>query len=212
MRAVPRAMETDQRYYGIMIGIVEQNDPDDLARVKVSYGWFDGNASMSEWARVVHLYAGKNYGTVFVPEVKDEVLIAFYQGDMRQPYVLGGLYNLKDTPPTARNNGRDQKMIRTKAGHEILFDDKSKDIKITTAQGGNVTVTADGTITLKAKKVTVDASEIELGAGASHPLVFGDTLVNLFNAHTHPAPGGTTSAPLVPLQTAAVLSQKSKTS
>jgi uncharacterized protein involved in type VI secretion and phage assembly len=211
MRTMPRAMATDQRYYGVMVATVEENEPDNLGRVKVSYPWFDGGSTRSEWARVCQVYAGKGYGTLFVPEVKDEVLIAFYQGDMRQPYVLGGLYNLKDTPPTARGDGRDQKIIRTKAGHEVLFDDKSKDIRITTAQGGNVTVTADGTITLKADKVTVDANQIELGAGASHPLVFGDVLQQIFNGHTHVVPGAGTSATPLP-QLSGALSQISKTS
>lgn len=198
MRAMPRAMATDQRYYGVMVATVEENDPDDLARVKVSYPWFDGGASRSEWARVCQVYAGNGYGTVFVPEVEDEVLVAFYQGDMRQPYVLGGLYNLKDPPPTARNEGRDQKMIRTRAGHEILFDDKSKDMKITTVTGGTLTVTASGEIILDSAKVTVKSADIDLGGGATQPAVLGNALLQAFIQHTHPAPGGVTG-PATPL-------------
>jgi uncharacterized protein involved in type VI secretion and phage assembly len=212
MRDLPRAMSTDQRFYGVLVGTVEVNDGDDEGRVKVSYPWFDGNATKSEWARVVQLYAGGGYGTVFVPELGDEVLIAFYQGDMRAPYVLGGLYNGVDKPPTAHDKGRDQKIIRTKAGHEILFDDKSKDIRITTAQGGNVTVSADGKITLKAAEVTIDAGKINLGDGASHQVPFGEVLLNAYNTHTHPAPGGTTSPTVQQLQSQVALSQKTKTS
>jgi uncharacterized protein involved in type VI secretion and phage assembly len=145
---------------------------------------------------------------VFVPEKGDEVLVAFIHGDMRFPIVLGGLYNGVDKPPTARTDGRDQKIIRTKAGHEVLLDDGAKEIRITTAEGGNVTVTADGTITLKADKVTVDANKIELGAGANHPLVFGDTLQRVFNTHTHLAVGTATGPPQEPLD---ALSGKSST-
>lgn len=200
MIAMPRAMATDQRYYGVLAATVQENanDPENLARVRVTYQWFD-NTTKSEWARVCQVYAGKNYGVVFVPEIGDEVLIALYQGDMRFPYVLGGVHNREDPPPTARDNGPDQKLIRTKAGHEILFDDKSKDIRITTAQGGTVTVNADGSITLKAPKVTVDADAIELGAGAAHQAVLGDLLQTAFNTHTHTAPNGPTSPPVAPL-------------
>ena len=49
--------------------------------------------------RMCNSYAGNNYGFYFVPQVGDEVLVAFIQGDMRLPVILGGLYNGKDKPP-----------------------------------------------------------------------------------------------------------------
>jgi phage baseplate assembly protein V len=208
-RTVPRARSTDRRYYGVVEAIVVENEGDDEGRIKVQFPWFDGGATTTDWCRVSQLYAGGGYGSVFVPEKGDEVLVAFVHGDMRFPIVLGGLYNGVDKPPTARTDGRDQKIIRTKAGHEVLLDDGAKEIRITTAEGGNVTVTADGTITLKAEKVTVDANTIELGAGADHPLVFGDTLQEAFNTHTHLAAGTATGPPQKPLD---ALSNRSKTS
>jgi phage baseplate assembly protein V len=211
-RTVPRARSTDKRYYGVVEALVVENEGDDEGRVKVKFPWFDGGATVTEWCRVSQLYAGGGYGSVFVPEVGDEVLIAFIHGDMRFPIVLGGLYNGVDKPPTARTDGRDQKIIRTKAGHEVLLDDGAKEIRITTAEGGTVTVNADGSITLKSPKVTIDADNIELGAGASHQLVFGDELVRAFNAHTHPVTGAAAGPPTPPgLIEAVVLSQKSRT-
>jgi uncharacterized protein involved in type VI secretion and phage assembly len=207
---VPRARSTDRRYFGVVEAIVEENEGDDEGRIKVRFPWFDGGATITDWCRVSQLYAGSGYGSVFVPEKGDEVLVAFIHGDMRFPIVLGGLYNGVDKPPTARTDGRDQKIIRTKAGHEVLLDDGTKEIKITTAEGGSVTVNADGSITLKAPKVTVDADTIELGAGASHPLVFGDVLRNIYNNHTHLAAGTATATPLP--QLAGELSDKSSTS
>jgi uncharacterized protein involved in type VI secretion and phage assembly len=192
----------------VVEALVVENDGDDEGRVKLKFPWFDGGATVTDWCRVSQLYAGNGYGSVFVPEKGDEVLVAFIHGDMRFPIVLGGLYNGVDKPPTARTGGRDQKMIRTKAGHEVLLDDGAKEIRITTAQGGNVTVTATGDITLKAQKVTVDADHIELGAGASHPLVFGDSLLTTYNTHTHASAG----SPPVPLLTTADLSARSRTS
>ncbi len=207
-RTVPRSRSTDRRYFGVVEAIVVENDGDDEGRVKVRFPWFDGGATITEWCRVSQLYAGGGYGSVFVPETGDEVLVAFVHGDMRFPIVLGGLYNGVDKPPTAREDGKDQKIIRTKAGHEVLFDDGAKEIRITTAEGGTVTVTATGEITLSAKKVTVEADNIDLGGGATERGVLGDALLEAFIQHTHPAPGGVTglASPLPP----SVLARKVK--
>jgi len=208
MTAMPRAMQSDQRYYGVAPAEVVQNDGNDQGDVKVKYYWFDNGATVSEWARVVQLYAGGGYGSLFVPEVGDEVLVAFFQGDMRQPYILGGLYNGKKKPPTAHNEGRDQKIIRTKAGHRILFDDKEKEITISTASGAKVVLKDSGEITLEAKTVTVKASDIDLGGGSAEPVVLGNALLQAFVQHTHPAPGGVTG-PATPLPPS-VLAKKVK--
>ena len=207
-RTAPRARSTDRRYYGVVEAIVVENEGDDEGRVQVKFPWFDGGGSVTEWCRVSQLYAGGGYGSVFVPESGDEVLVAFIHGDMRFPIVLGGMYNGVDKPPTARKDGKDQKIIRTKAGHEVLLDDGAKEIRITTAQGGTVTVTATGEITLDAAKVTVKADSIDLGGGATEPGVLGRTLLAEFLKHTHPAPGGVTGPP-TPLPPT-VLAQKVK--
>ena len=159
------------------------------------------------------------------------MLVAFVHGDMRFPIILGGLYNGVDKPPTARTDGRDQKTIRTRHGHEVLLDDtqqkaavrvrsaaghvvemddEGKAIRITAAAGGTVTVTADGDITLKAPKVTIESDNIDLGGGSTEPLVLGNALLTAFNTHTHPVPGPATGPPATPL-TPAVLAKKSRT-
>jgi uncharacterized protein involved in type VI secretion and phage assembly len=195
-RTVPRARSTDRRFYGVVEAIVVENEGDDEGRVRVKFPWFDGGSSVTEWCRVSQLYAGGGYGSVFVPEKDDEVLVAFVHGDMRFPIILGGLYNGVDKPPTARTGGRDQKMIRTKAGHEVLLDDGAKEIRITTAEGGTVTVNADGSITLKAPKVVIESGDIDLGGGAGQPAVLGSELIKAFAQHTHPNAGP--SSPLPP--------------
>lgn len=230
-RAAPRSRSTDQRYYGVVEAIVVANDGDDEGRIKVKFPWFDGS-TVTDWCRVSQLYAGGGYGSVFVPEIDDEVLVAFVHGDMRFPIIMGGLYNGVDKPPTARKDGVDQKIIRTRHGHEVLFDDaadkaavriksaaghvvemddQGKAIKITAAAGGSVTVTAEGDITLKAPKVTIESSNIDIGGGSSEPLVLGNTLLQAFNSHTHPTPTGP-SGPPVPLLTPSALAKKSRTS
>lgn len=230
---MPRAMTTDRRYYGLVEGLVVQNTGDDEGRIKVKFPWLDGT-TVTDWCRISQLYAGNGYGSLFVPELNDEVAVAFIHGDMRFPIIVGGLYNGKDKPPTAPVDGQDQKIIRTRQGHQILFDDRADQaavrvtsaaghmlemddsgtaIRITAAEGGTVTVTADGSITLKAPKVTVDSDKIELGAGETHKIPFGDVLLNAYNAHTHLVPGAGTSGPPVPqLVEQAALSNRSRTS
>lgn len=210
-RTMPRSRSTDRRYYGVVEAIVEENEGDDEGRVKVRFPWFDGGATVTEWCRVSQLHAGGGYGSVFVPEKGDEVLVAFVHGDMRFPIVLGGLYNGVDKPPTARTDGRDQKVIRTRAGHEVLFDDGAKEIRITTAEGGTVTVTATGEIRLTARKVIVESDDIDLGGGSTQHLVLGEDLVDAFNNHIHPTPNGPSGQPQ-PVLTNAVLAKKSRTS
>ena len=73
------------------------NDPNQLGRVKVSFPWLSDSFT-SDWARMVQVGAGNNRGASFLPEVNDEVLVAFEQGDWRRPYVLGSLHNGVDKP------------------------------------------------------------------------------------------------------------------
>jgi|ERR1017187_1569920 uncharacterized protein involved in type VI secretion and phage assembly len=142
---VPRSRSTDQRYYGVAEGIVtDVNDPEKEGRVKVQFPWFDQKME-SEWCRTRQFYAGNGYGAFFVPEVGDEVLIAFTHGDMRLPIILGGLYNGKDKPPTYRDGtNKDEKLIRTKAGHQLTFvDTKGKESVKLQTQGGHVALFSD---------------------------------------------------------------------
>ncbi|MEO3974830.1 phage baseplate assembly protein V [Streptomyces sp. CAU 1734] len=229
-RTAPRARTTDKRYYGVVEALVVENEGDDEARVKLRFPWFDEN-TVTDWCRVGQLYAGGGYGSVFVPEKGDEVLVAFVHGDMRFPIVLGGLYNGEDKPPAARTGGKDRKTIRTRHGHEVVLDDTASEaavritsaaghvielddaggaIRVTAADGGSVTVTARGDIALKAPKVTVDAPSIDLGGGATEPLVLGNALLTAFNTHTHASAAGPTGPPVPPL-TPAVLARKART-
>lgn len=161
-----RSRSTDRRYYGVAEAlVVDVNDPARQGRVKLRFPWFD-DTTVSGWARVRQLYAGGGYGTFFIPEVDDEVLVAFVHGDLRLPIVLGGLYNGMDTPPVHRADDRDPKLIRTRGGHQVLLDDTSGEEKIEiTDRNGNVVVidTVNDTITICAQRdVTVQAKSGKL--------------------------------------------------
>jgi uncharacterized protein involved in type VI secretion and phage assembly len=143
---------------GVAIAVVTQNkDPDGLCRVKVSYPWHS-KSSESYWARIAVAMAGKDRGMVFLPEVGDEVLVVFEREDMRFPYVLGSLWNGQEKPPESNANGQnDIRVIKTRKGHTLLFDDNS----------------SKGRIELKlndGKKLSIDDDGIKLDDGAGNSL------------------------------------------
>lgn len=117
--------------YGVTIGIVTNNqDPEKLGRVKVSFPWLS-NTDESAWARMLSPMAGKDRGFYFLPEVNDEVLVAFEHGDINFPYVLGALWNGKDKPPIANDDGKNnQRVIKSRSGHKIILDDTDGKEKI----------------------------------------------------------------------------------
>jgi phage protein D/phage baseplate assembly protein gpV len=119
---------------GVVCALVtDVNDPDDLGRVKVSFPWLSDQCT-TDWARMVQLGAGDARGAVFLPEVNDEVLVAFDRGDWRQPYVIGSLYNGVDKPALGDDliDGSSGAVKRrgfiSKNGHALVFlDDDSDD-------------------------------------------------------------------------------------
>lgn len=182
MSAGPRSRSTDQRYYGVAEAIVTDNDdPEKEGRVKVKFPWFDGDM-VSEWCRVRQPYAGPGYGWYLVPEVGDEVLVAFIHGDMRLPVILGGLWNGKDKPSVHRGSGKDPKLLRTKGGHEILLDDSggAEKIVIVDSSGKNQVVidTAGNSITVESQtgKLTLRGREVEIEAQQGMKVTAGATL------------------------------------
>lgn len=122
----------ERRFYGVAVGVVTSN-LDQLGRVKVRMPWFSGSEE-SAWARVAAPMAGLNRGTYFIPQVNDEVLLAFEHGDIRHPYVIGSLWNVQDLPPELLQTDPIQKRtIRTLAGHEVAFDDVLQSVTVTTS-------------------------------------------------------------------------------
>jgi uncharacterized protein involved in type VI secretion and phage assembly len=182
--------ESPNRIYGVVTALVTNNDdPDGLGRVKVNYPWLS-NSDEGYWARIAAPMAGAGRGIYFLPEVNDELLVAFEQGDLRFPYVLGALWNGKDAPPEKNEDGKNNiRVIKSRSGHVVRLTDKDGEEKIEiidksqknklvfdTAKNA-ITITAEkditllasgGTIRLEAQKVEIKSSAdtgIEAGAG-----------------------------------------------
>jgi len=181
---------------GVTPAIVSSNtDPDALGRVKLRLPW-RGEEFETEWVRIAVPMAGADRGTYFLPEVGDEVLVAFDNDDIRYPYVLGALWSRADKVPETNGDGKNAiRLIKTRAGHLLKFDDtenrgviliqladgKKVEInaegiqiddganKITLdAQAGTVSIEAKASLSLKAPKIAIEAStSLDLKGGAA---------------------------------------------
>lgn len=176
------------RIFGVVVGVVTNNqDPDGMGRVKVKFPWLS-ETEESFWARVASPMAGKERGFYFLPEVEDEVLVTFEQGDVRFPFVLGALWNGQDKPPEQNDDGKNNaRTIKSRSGHVIRLDDKSNEekIEIIDSSGNNkividavnnrIEITSDKDITLSAPKGTIklDAQKIQITSSADAKIEAG---------------------------------------
>ncbi|HJY84304.1 MAG TPA: phage baseplate assembly protein V [Candidatus Binatia bacterium] len=181
LRALLAPVDQSGRFYGVVVGVVTNNrDPDNMHRVKVRFPWLS-NEVESNWARVATPMAGKDRGAYFLPEVNDEVLVAFEHGRVDHPYVLGCLWNGQDTAPennTDRENNH--RTIKSRSGHVVRLNDAAgkETIEIIDKSGNNKIVvnTADNSIIIEARaditiksatgKLTLEANGIELKSQA----------------------------------------------
>ncbi len=184
-------------FYGVYPALVKDiKDPASLGRVKVSLPWApDGQKGYEVWARVATLMAGKDRGSWFIPDVDDEVLVAFAGGDPRTPYVLGGLWNGTDSPPqTMDGAGRNEvKKLRSRNGVMVTFEDKQSQEKLiietpggqkmtlrdgpgsveivdsngntVTLNSSGVSIQTSGTLQVQASSVTINAGSVSVNAG-----------------------------------------------
>jgi uncharacterized protein involved in type VI secretion and phage assembly len=163
--------------HGVVTGVVTNNqDPEKLGRVRVRFPWLSGSEE-SAWARVASPMAGKERGLWTLPEVDDEVLVAFERGDPRFPYVLGALWNSKAPPPES-NEGRknDVRVLKSRSGHVVRLDDADGEERIEIVDGSgknsivistrddSITVQADADVTIRSTggKLVLEGKGIEL--------------------------------------------------
>ncbi|MDA8219104.1 MAG: VgrG-related protein [Dehalococcoidales bacterium] len=180
---------------GVVVGVVTDNtDPQGQARVRVSFPWLD-DSQASAWARLVTPMAGDGRGIEFIPEVNDEVLVAFEHGDMNRPLVLGALWNGQDAPPQSSSDAVvggqvNKRIIRSRAGHEITLDDTNDrgSITIVDSTGNNritidsvnnsLAIAAQGDVTIESQgQLTIRATRgIEIDAGGGQVEIKGSRI------------------------------------
>jgi uncharacterized protein involved in type VI secretion and phage assembly len=146
------AEHESNRVYEPAIAIVTDNkDPSKLGRIKIKIPILSETDS-TWWAPIVMLGAGKNRGWFYIPEKDDEVLVLFEHGDLNRPVVIGALWNGKDKPPDKNDGGNPRRMIRSRQGNKITFDDDKNQIIIEDGTGkGKITFDAE------ANKIIIEA-------------------------------------------------------
>ncbi len=167
--------------------VTDVRDPDSLARVKLRFPWLS-DTYVSDWARTVQPGAGADRGQVVLPEVGDEVLVAFEQGDLRRPYVVGGLHNGVDTPMLGdalvdgSTGAVNRRGFVSRAGHRLVFLDGDGDQGVTlmtgdqgyrlalNQSGTTIRLHSDGTVEIEADQ------EVTITAGSDCTVEAGGTL------------------------------------
>lgn len=118
---------------GLMIGVVKQldQDPDNEYRIQLTLPLMQDDDN-GIWARMATFYATNSAGTFFIPEIGDEVVVGFLNGDPRYPIVLGSMYSSSNAAAYDLTADNYTKAFMTKALNKIEFDDEKKIITITT--------------------------------------------------------------------------------
>jgi type VI secretion system secreted protein VgrG len=154
--------------------VIDNNDPQGQGRIKVKFKWECLTNDVTEWLRVVTPSAGvgdrgNNRGYFAIPEIDDQVMIAFEEGNIARPVVMGSVYHSSsvDSSPLIKNH---LKSIITRSGHLVEFDDdpNTQGIKITDiheniihidTKGNNITITALENMTLNCKNMQINVGE-----------------------------------------------------
>jgi phage protein D/phage baseplate assembly protein gpV len=173
------------RVHGVVTGLVTNlNDPEDWGRVKVKYAWL--GEIESDWVRIAAPMAGSERGFYYLPEVNDEVLIAFEQGDVRHGYIVGSLWNGVDKPPkpiseVVSGGVVNQRIVQSRSGHTVILDDTdgAEQIIIRDKTGKNemiinssensmaINVEGDFTVTAKGKITMTSTQDMSLESKAN---------------------------------------------
>jgi uncharacterized protein involved in type VI secretion and phage assembly len=138
-----------RKVYGVAVATVINNADCTLeGRAQIHLPWAPG---LDPWARVASPMAGLGHGAYFMPQLGQEVLVAFNNGDVGEPYVLGALWNGVDRPPLlAPTDAVNRRFLRTPLGHEIELNEVTQTVTITSTSQ---------------QKITLDPARIELSAG-----------------------------------------------
>lgn len=181
-----------RRYFGVYPAIVTSimRDADQLGRIEVKFPWLGSDgADVRALATLLTPYADDNQGFEMIPSVDTQVVVAFEAGDLRRPYVIGACWNGRESQPEAPEEPNNKRLIRTrsgsllefddtdgaakvtlsmKSGHTLVLDDSAQEVKFAHANGcivkmnaaGQVSITANSTVEVTASAVNVHAPAV----------------------------------------------------
>jgi uncharacterized protein involved in type VI secretion and phage assembly len=194
------------RIYGVVsASVTDTADPEELGRVRLLFPWLSME-TVSGWARIAAPMAADGVGVSFQPAIDDEVLVAFEQGDIRFPYVIGFLWGrLRPPPPRGDGDESVEQVIRSRRGHtvrlvdtdgaeQIVIADSSGSLKIVldteqdqlTISAGTIVITAEEQLVLRGEQIEIQASvsanvrsQAELAVEADGPLSLRGVTVDI---------------------------------
>lgn len=150
--------------------VIDNKDPDGVGRIKVRMYWQKEGES-TNWIRYLASHAGKDRGFYMIPEIDDEVVVAFENGNLNMPFAIGSMYHGKGNSGDKKENDNYTKAIRTISGNEVLFSDKGGEeyIHIFTKDKKNevlISMKDDGMIQITSNKMIkiVAKEDIEVKA------------------------------------------------
>jgi hypothetical protein len=208
------AEQMRERFYGKYRGLVSDNqDPRGMGRIRARVPEVLGDVE-SPWALPCAPYAGDGSGQYTIPDIDAGVWIEFEAGDPSRPVWAGCWWAEGEAPVNQDGDGQVPgiKVIRSEQGLLVSLDDDGQTISVSDEDGDNILKieVRRGEVLLKgATKVVVESPQIELVESATHPVVFGDELINyltqlvtMLQTHTHPgelAAGIFPVTPMVPV-------------
>ncbi len=181
---------------------------DQYGRVKLKFHWDQASGqdeNSSCWIRVSQAWAGKQWGSIFLPRMGQEVTVSFLDGNPDRPMVTGCVYNAQETVPYALpdeqtkstiksnsskgGNGFNEIRFEDKAGSEEVFVQAQKDMNISVLNNQTVTIKQSRTATIQEKDetLTVDKGNrtVNVNAGNETHAVKGKRDLTVTGAETH---------------------------
>lgn len=156
---------------GLHIGIVTQieDDPDGAERILVKLPIISSE-DQGTWCRLATLDAGLNRGSVFRPEIEDEVIVGFINEDPNDAVILGQLHSSTNTAPIEASDDNHEKGFVTRSEMKFIFDDDKKSVTLETPAGKKITIDEDaGSIVIEdenSNSITMDSDGIIISSGA----------------------------------------------
>lgn len=169
---------------GVYLAIVENNKLDERGRIEITIPHSDRAGSYP--AHIASFMAGNQRGALFLPEIQDQVLVAFVNGVADAPVIIGSLWSQRDKPPETNADGEnDVKLIKTRSGHQVRLVDRTgeESIEIIDKTGNNrIRISSkDNLVTIKAPDggIVLDAKTISITSKNELRLQSTDSKVNI---------------------------------
>jgi uncharacterized protein involved in type VI secretion and phage assembly len=174
------------RYFGVYPAIVTRiMDNESLGRIEVKFPWLgDDGAAVRMWATLLTPYGDDDQGFEILPAVDSQVVVAFEAGDLRRAYILGACWNGREQLPQTPEQANNKRLIKTRSGsllefddttgaekvtismqkgHTLVLDEGAQEVKLVHANGctiklnvaGQVSITANSTVEINASAVNV---------------------------------------------------------